>query len=660
MPRQYVIWDGLKAVPLSQLTPEFFTGDGTGDSERLTAVGAYRAVSWVRRCIQLRAAAISGLPFEVVESGEPVDWPLGDRLPYLLWLAEVALCLRGAAYWLKERRGRMLLGLRHLAPQTITPEYNTSSGLVGFTRTVGAVTTRLKPEDVVYFFEPSPEVEIGPGRPLAEAALEAARIAHNADRYVSGFFERGAITATLLSVEGNPPTEELRRLESWWKRLLRGVGRAWETVAVRATVKPQQIGVSPGKDLAVDGLLTMARQQIAVAFGVPQTLIEDAANYATAKEHRLSFYSETVLPRAKWMEAVLNEQLFSPLGLRFRFVPERLEIFQQDEAAKAQAVVALVQAGVMTLEEARRQMGLEEAEEPGPVPIEAETRSVKAVLFDLRQWRDKARRAEREGKPEDALEFKSEVVPPELREYVRSALERGGDPFSFLANIRAGAEVKIEPDRKYEADLRKRILAVLQQYMDEVAKATSEAEALAALEGFGDAARGAIEPVLVQVVTDVMLAEAVATGLYPDVAAINRAALEWAASYSYELVSGLTETTRDIVRHAMTSFLSTPGMTVGDLRAMLEPAFGPMRAEMIAITEVTRAANQATRVYQEMIREWGLDLARVWRTSNDERVCPVCGPNEGRAEWDWTFPDGPPAHPRCRCWTTLEVRRKRK
>ncbi len=415
-----------------------------------------------------------------------------------------------------------------------------------------------------------------------------------------------------------------------------------------------------------------------MAFGIPQTLLEDAANYATAAEHRRSFYQETVLPRAAWLEGILNEQLFYPLGLRFRFRPDLLEIFQQDEMAKAQALVALVQAGIMTTREARLQLGLEEPTEEGQAeglaeaeaeeemgetkslpPDDADALRVKALLYDLRRWRDKARRADRENDQQAALEFKSDVIPPRLAGHIRATLEQGEDPFGFLRNLRADAAVKVEPDREYERELRERILDVFRAYLDGVLEAKSEAEALAALEGFGDGMRRAIEPVLVRIVTDVALAEAVAVGLYPDIVAINRAALEWAAVYSYELISGLTDTTREVVRHAITSFLATPGMTVGDLRAMLEPAFGKVRAEMIAITEVTRAVNQATRIYQQLIREWGLEMARIWRTSHDKLVCPVCSPNEGKPEWDWTFPEGPPAHPRCRCWTTLEMRRRK-
>lgn len=650
---RYIVWDGLKSISLE---PGFLREDEVSPSP----LQAYQAVSWVRRCVQLRASAIAGLPFEIADAdGNAVRWPLELLLPSLLWLTEASLCLSGAAYWLKERRGRMLVNLRYLAPQTITPEFSVTSGLEGFVRSVGAITTRLSPDDLVWFWEPAPDVEIGPGRPVLEAALAAAGVAYNANRFVEEFFRRGAVTATLLMVEGNPPESEMRRLETWWKQMLRGVRRAWETVAVRASVKPQQIGVSPGKDLAVEGLLATARQQIAVAFGVPQTLIEDAANYATAREHRLSFYSETIVPRARWIEFILNERLFSPLGLRFRFRPDRLEVFQQDEATKAAALVQLVQAGIITPGEARQQLGLENSVPSVSPAEEKRIAEVKAILYDLHRWKEKARRAQREGALQDALEFRTDVVPPELAEYVRAALQGGTDPFRFLSSIRAGAEVKIEPDRRYERELRDKIAAVLGRYFGAVVEARTESEALAALVGLDDALRSAIEPVLVSVVHDLVLAEALAVGLYPDITAVSNAALQWATSYSYELVKGLTNTTREIVRHAIAEFVGTPGMTVGDLRRMLEPAFGPVRAEMIAITEVTRAANQATLIYQQLIRGWGLELVRVWRTSHDEHVCPVCGPNEGKPEWDWTFPDGPPAHPRCRCWTTLEARRRR-
>lgn len=47
------------------------------------------------------------------------------------------------------------------------------------------------------------------------------------------------------------------------------------------------------------------------------------------------------------------------------------------------------------------------------------------------------------------------------------------------------------------------------------------------------------------------------------------------------------------------------------------------------------------------------DSAACWyyfRTADDERVCPECGPLDNAAingSWSWLFP---PLHTNCRCW----------
>lgn len=50
----------------------------------------------------------------------------------------------------------------------------------------------------------------------------------------------------------------------------------------------------------------------------------------------------------------------------------------------------------------------------------------------------------------------------------------------------------------------------------------------------------------------------------------------------------------------------------------------------------------------EFIEETQLVVWTRWRTAEDERVCPECGPLDGHA---WPVGDGPspPLHDRCRC-----------
>ena len=135
---------------------------------------------------------------------------------------------------------------------------------------------------------------------------------------------------------------------------------------------------------------------------------------------------------------------------------------------------------------------------------------------------------------------------------------------------------------------------------------------------------------------------------------VNAAA--WADSYTYDLVTGINATTRDLLAEAVRNAIET-GQTRADLADALTPAFGPVRAEMIAVTEVTRAvAEGEARVIDDLAKS-GIEMVGTWQTANDEIVCPICAPLDGvQAEGGvFTHPETgdtyelPPAHPRCRC-----------
>lgn len=85
------------------------------------------------------------------------------------------------------------------------------------------------------------------------------------------------------------------------------------------------------------------------------------------------------------------------------------------------------------------------------------------------------------------------------------------------------------------------------------------------------------------------------------------------------------------------------------------------RAYTVARTELATAyntgAHQATKEAQA--RGYLGHMVKVWSTADDERVCRICGPMEGKeAEMDdeyqgirgsWSTRLHPPAHPGCRC-----------
>lgn len=135
----------------------------------------------------------------------------------------------------------------------------------------------------------------------------------------------------------------------------------------------------------------------------------------------------------------------------------------------------------------------------------------------------------------------------------------------------------------------------------------------------------------------------------------NNAATDWARQYSAELVRGITNTTRDRIRSEV-AYYTQNQQTIGQLGKRLEGVFSPQRANMIAVTEVTRSYSEGN---QTAWKESGVVEGKEWNTNNDELVCPICGPLDGQVvrigdTFEGGF-DGPPAHPRCRCWVSPVV-----
>lgn len=431
---------GGKSIPLRDLSPEawhYLVGSST---RHAGIADLYRAVPWLFRGVVLRAQTIATLPFAIWRGEEKIDdssnWRnavgfLSDPVR-LLWHIEASLTLTGCAYLFRERNRMRTLQLRPLSPLSVHPVLDVEHGLTGFTRVIAGTSNPLAVEDVIYFWLPDPFVEIGPPTSSpAQSALSAARVLFNLDEFVAKFFERGAIKATLLTVEGNPPLAEREKLKSWWQRLFDGIRNAWQTEVVSAAVKPVIVGEGI-QELENETISNAKREAIATALGIPHSvLFSNAANYAVSQEDNLHFYSKTIVPEAQFIAGVLNTQVFQPLGLTFRFAPETLDVFQEDENQRATALVNLTSAGV-PLGMALQILGFE-LPEPytyndlnASTVVEDSATDSAAMRADLQRWQRKAlsRHKQQRKLPTD---FVSAAIPAARRAAIGGALESAQD-----------------------------------------------------------------------------------------------------------------------------------------------------------------------------------------------------------------------------------------
>lgn len=179
--------------------------------------------------------------------------------------------------------------------------------------------------------------------------------------------------------------------------------------------------------------------------------------------------------------------------------------------------------------------------------------------------------------------------------------------------------------------------------------------------------RAVLQPVLEQVYLAMARQTLDALPAEIDWAQPNERAAAWAEAYAGKLVRGITETTRlrlgrDLAayfREATTVGELASGIHVPELVDVLGRVIMPdTRAEMIAQTEITRAADQgqAAVVAQVKADNPAVRLDEFWETNRDEFVCVICGGLQGvkgDGRGYFLHPNGTrysvPAHPRCRC-----------
>lgn len=369
---------------------------------------AWKRQAWIRACVDIRARAVSGLPWSIQRGEETEVWTRGQPAPAgmewlhnlgaLLYLYESALSLMGRVYVFKERvsDGGRITGLRWLNPETIR-DIITAEGLVGFARPNRAGKEEVYPtEDVLHTFRLDPFTELGtPDATDGKAATEAGRVLLSMTDFLHKYFDAGMVRATLIYVDQDTSDENMQAVASWWRRWFSGSRSAGTQKVLRAgSVEPKTFGDGL-KDLSDSALTMEQRQDIAAAFRVPMFLLDsNAANMATAQEYRAEWYQSQILPSARQFASALNTQVLGDYGLALHFHPRRMELFQRREIEKAQAILHLTGRPVMTVNEGRQILELPEMPGEDTLPSAgmafSEPVDTSAKRHEAQQWRRKA------------------------------------------------------------------------------------------------------------------------------------------------------------------------------------------------------------------------------------------------------------------------------
>lgn len=710
-----LLFDGRKSISLDLLNGDAgwtTLGNSTPITDDVRVY--YERVGLLYRCVNIRANSLSKVPWVIANDAGETVWKKGDTppvdlaflepLPRLLYKTEAALTLGSQAFWHKERNRVRTLGLRWFAPIATAPWWDVERGLTHFVHRTGVRIEEYPVDEIVYLWHQHPLHETARDVSAAEAAMAAAGVLYNVDAFAAAFFERGAIKATLLTVQGNPPKTEMDRLKAWWNRVMVGMKNAFGAQVVNAdSIKPVVIGEGIS-ELSNSELTSEKARAVVYTLGVPFSMIfSDAANYATAQQDEQNFYNSTIIPECELIADQLGEQLLDAYGYHLVFKPETMDVFQTDEKERADSYVAYVGAG-MPPPLVAEMLGIDlpdgwayddlEKEEPviGPptedmspnnAPMVDNVEEEPAKSSERRRFRAWARKR----RDPDPADFHSRLLSDGEKAAMLDEMGGGADQpfFTGTLTLPSGAitpewvkAMVLQLDRDDDEAERAMRLSLDRRTSRSLTQVFNDMLDTLYPEGYGEFQDPNIEAQRVRRMfeeeqklydtlsralqdgTDLGVSVAVTglenTGYSFDYTMANVEAREWASRYTGELIRGISDTTQSGVRQAVARFIdnSEPLETlIDDLR----PYFSRARAERIAITEVTRAYQQGS---ESAWRASGVVGEMEWVTNRDELVCVKCGPmDRKRAPLGSTFEGGiaaPPRHVRCRCFTRPVVK----
>ena len=281
-----------------------------------------------------------------------------------LWRAtEIHLCLWGAAFWAIEQNEDGAPELWPLRPDRMAVIPDRRQFVRGFVYQGSAARVAYTPEEIVWLRYFNPLEELAGLSPLAPARLSA-DMGHEGLRFNRNLLHNSARPDFLLLTNQELNAAELEDFYARWEARYRGPGNAHRPALSAAVRDVKTLGLSH-RDLDFMQGLRWSLEEISRTYGVPKLLLGDfeRATYANVQASERMFWRNTVVPEVRFLEEQVNRALLPRLGypqLTAEFDLSVIEALQEDENNRVQRETALLDRGVLTINEVQRERNLPE------------------------------------------------------------------------------------------------------------------------------------------------------------------------------------------------------------------------------------------------------------------------------------------------------------
>ena len=597
------------------------------------------------------------------------------------------LLIYGEAFWLIKDKmaGRQIFQI--LSPESMTPLFDSDGMIRGWKRTWYINNQKQEKsydsEEIVHFKKPNP-FRIGRGQSTIEGIYEWVETDINATEWNRNFFGNNAVPPYVFEAQQHFTPKQMAQMKESFESSTQGNSAAHKIGALPYGAKLTKLWDGM-KDMDFANLDERFQDKILAGFSVPKSIlgmVKDV-NRANVEGTRYIFALYVIKPYMEMIVNTLNEFLIPRITDEAVYLEFENPVPEDIERRLKEIETGLGGQSYMSINEVRAEEGLAPIEGGdavrgsfGNMPIgeavkQAKPGSPSKRLFDQEPQKKvhmfNHRKALRQQSSEKLAHDIADGVKQAIREVKISTEDLDAMAWKGLVN-------RVTPYEKLLADKLIKFGTKLADDVDQnIEEWIKNSKGLADEEGK-----------MLAAIVD--LAKPILYGLFAENGQAELAAMSISVPFEIDEALGKVidirldalgrsyeATTVELIKATVQEGLQD-GLNVRDIADKVrEDVFdnaNVVRSEMIANTETFRIANLSTR---EALKKTEVVKTVRWYTAEDERVCPFCGPLNGKEvavdakffekgdivpgsdgetmSLDYDEVWGGALHPNCRCYT---------
>ena len=265
-----------------------------------------------------------------------------------------SIMLRGNGFAYIERAGDgTVTGLRYLPSGDVQIHYNKEKKELYYTCSY-ITKKRIEPINMIHLLKNSYDGVNGVS--TLTYATRSINLSNNTENSANNFFTSGCNLAGILTVQGQLTDKQRDQIRSSWNQAYSNGGAGLAVLQGNMDYKPIQLS-------AADSQMLESREfnitDIARFFGISPVLLGDLSHssYSTIEATQNQFLLHTLNPYIVLVEEEFTRKLFKPSEKRLIIDLDETALLKTDKSALAGYYGALLDKGVLCVNEVRKELG---------------------------------------------------------------------------------------------------------------------------------------------------------------------------------------------------------------------------------------------------------------------------------------------------------------